>query len=462
MISRLFCLLFARAFSPLASLLLVILVARFYGITELGQFQTILVWLSLFQFMSLFGMAEYIAKTVGEIHSGATQYVAHGLLFGVVLSCLCALFMFIGANFSGYHDDVKQGISVSAIALPFVSISMIFQAVFTAFEKIKHILFLSLTENLLIIILCAVCVYSDFPFLYLVWVLVISRIIVSIMYILTSKNIITLDFNIDYDFYRSMIPTVVVYGLTGVAFQIYMRIDIVMLGSMTNMSSVGLYSAASKLWEMCLMFPIAFYVLNLPVFARGYHSFPDTIRQKIEGHAQSLFIFIFFIFGFVFLFSESILSFVYGASFTGVSWVLRILILSFLIQSAEMILGMSCQAAGLQNAVMRYALFRAAVNIILNLILIPFLGIIGAALATLLSILLSFFAFHLYTKTALHDIYWIGIVKKPFFIFLLSVLLTFPLLNLLNYIYLWIMFIISYCCLVLVGNGRFLSKIQTG
>ena len=59
------------------------------------------------------------------------------------------------------------------------------------------------------------------------------------------------------------------------------------------------------------------------------------MQQKIEGYAEALFIVVFFVFGVTTFFAEDILVAFFGPAFIDAAWVLRILMLAFLIQSAE-------------------------------------------------------------------------------------------------------------------------------
>jgi O-antigen/teichoic acid export membrane protein len=461
MLSRLFGLIAARILSPMASFLIVVLVARIWGKTELGQYQTILVWLAIFQFIPLFGMGEYITRAVGKDLSSGSKYLIHGLLFGVITSLICMVAMAGGAALFKYPDEVKHGILIAALVLPFVAISLICQAVFTAFQKIKYITIVSLLENFFIIGVGLKVVYQQSGLIKLIWVIVIGRMLASALNLYIASDIIKLRAQIDWKFFRKLLPPVAVFGLTGVAFQLFMRVDIIMLSRMTDMASVGLYSSASKLWEICLMLPIAFYVLNLPVAAQGYKNFRGTVQQKIEDYTKSFFIFIFLVFGFGTLFAESSLQFIYGQSFIEAAWIFRILMLSFLIQSGEMVLGMSCQAAGYHKEAMHVALFRAASNIVFNLIFIPIWGLAGAAFATLFSILLSFLIFHFFVRKALHDFRWTRIAIKPSLICLLIMLLLLPLMNRVNYVLLWAMFLFGYGLMVCIINGYLPLKTNT-
>jgi len=222
---------------------------------------------------------------------------------------------------------------------------------------------------------------------------------------------------------------------------------------MKDMADVGLYSSASKLWEMCLILPLTFYVLNLPVVAQGYQNSRGTVQQKIESYARNLFVPVFLLFGFVFFFADPVLQLIYGPSFTSALWLLRIFMFAFLIQSAEMVLGMICQASGHHRAAMNISVLRAGVNIVLNIVLIPVMGLLGAALSTLFAITLSFIVFQIFVRRTLHQFRWFSVAAKPAVICMLTMLLLFPLRNHMNIIALWFMFVLGYAFMMFLPAG---------
>ncbi len=461
MLSRLFSLIIARLFSPLSSFLLIVLVARLWGKEDLGQYSTVLVWLTIFQFISLFGISEYISKEVGRDHSSAAKYLLHGLFCGLLSSAICIGLMAGGAFLFHYALEVKVSIVTASLALPFIASTMICQAVFTSFQKIKYILIVSLLENTFTLLLGTALILKHFGLIPLIGVLVLIRILSAIFNLtIVHRHIAPLRFRFDRGFFRGLLAPIAVFGITGVAFQIFMRIDIIILSGMTSMADVGLYTSASKLWEMCLMLPLAFYVLNLPVAAQGYESHKESARQTMESYSSILFVLIFFVFGFFVLFADSVIQAFFGASFTPAAPLLRILMFAFLVQSAEMVLGMICQAAGYHKAAMHIALIRAGVNIVLNILFIPLLGVLGAALATLFSILLSFGLFQLFVKRTLHDIRWRSITVKPAMICMGTMLSLFLLGDVFHTLVFWLLFVLGYSLMTVAVHGFSFLKVH--
>ena len=454
MISRLFGLIATKLATPLASFLIIVLVARMWGRTILGQYNTIWVWLTIFLYISLFGISEYISKEVGAKRDSGASYLTHGLLFALFTSLICAVIMVGGAVLFKYPEEVKHGIIIASLALPFSAFILIFQAIFIAFQKIKYIALACILESFLFLLMGSAIIIKGYGLTNLIWCLVLARLLSSgFNFLITHRYIARLRFQIDWGFFKKLLNPVAVFGVTGVAAQIFLRVDVVMLSKMTDMAAVGLYSSARKLMEVCLILPVSFYILNLPVAAQGYKSFRESVHQMIEKYTRELFVLAFFIFGFSTFFAESILFFIYGQPFMEAAWILRILMLAFLIMSADMVLAMSCQAAGYHRIAMRIAIGRALTNIVLNFIFIPVWGGLGAAMAALFSIAFSFTLYHYLTKRTLGRFHWIRIIMKPGLVCLFIMALLFPLAGHLNIFLLSLLYFLGYGFTLLVIHG---------
>lgn len=405
---RLFGLILVKLLSPLVSFALIVAIARMRGGAELGELNTILSWLVIFQFVAIFGMPEFISREIGRDHSTAGKHISHALLCGFGLSLACMGFMAAGAVIFQYPERIRSGLFIAGLALPFGAWGLMCHSVFIAFERIRWLALAAVVECGCLLVLGLTALHLGYGVSALVWALVLARIVGSAIGLcMVHRWLVPIRFKFDRGFLRDVIPRAAVFGLTGVAFQLFMRADIVMLSSMEEMAAVGMYSAASKLTEVCLMLPLGFYVLNLPRAARNYAAEPETALRKVELHTWTLFIPVFFVFGFGFLCADPILCSVYGQDFGEAAWPLRILLLAFVIQCAELVLGMVCQAAGHERFVLCAALVRAFGNIGLNLILIPLYGIQGAALATLGAIAGSFILLQCYVKMRMGGFRWL-------------------------------------------------------
>ena len=173
--------------------------------------------------------------------------------------------------------------------------------------------------------------------------------------------------------------------LSGIAVMIYMRIDQVMLGHMIGDESVGIYSAAVKISEIWYFVPMAIVASVFPAILAAKK------RSEAQYHArlQKLYDLMVIISVSVSLpmtfLATPIVGLLFGETYIEAGTVLAIHIWAsvfvFLgVASSNWFLAENRQILNLQRTILG-----AISNVILNLLLIPRYGVIGAAVATVIS-----------------------------------------------------------------------------
>lgn len=183
--------------------------------------------------------------------------------------------------------------------------------------------------------------------------------------------------------------------LSSLAVHVYMQVDQVMIGAMLDDISLGHYSSAVKISEIWYFLAQAIVASVLPALLR----MRNKDRRKYIAGLQTIYtVFVWFTctvaFGIAF-FSEMLIGLFFGQEFIAGASVLTVHIWSgvfvflgsasslFLIGENLTRISLACTLSGM------------VVNIVLNTILIPRVGIVGAAWATLISYAVSGWLTHL-------------------------------------------------------------------
>jgi O-antigen/teichoic acid export membrane protein len=178
-------------------------------------------------------------------------------------------------------------------------------------------------------------------------------------------------------------------ALSAVAVMIYMKIDQVMLMQMLGKHAVGVYSAAVRISEVWYFIPVAIVASVTPALIEAKKASPALYQYRLANlfrlmSAISLGIAIPMTFA-----SGTVARLLYGRQYDGVGPILAIHIWAALF----VFLGVAQNPWNINEELTSLALLRmvigAAVNIILNVVLIPLYGPAGAAIATTVSYALS-------------------------------------------------------------------------
>ncbi|MFA6189047.1 MAG: flippase [Sulfuricurvum sp.] len=182
--------------------------------------------------------------------------------------------------------------------------------------------------------------------------------------------------------------------LSGLVVAVYLKIDQIMIMKMMDATSVGIYSASIRLSEIWYFIPT--------IIASSLWPSLITAREKdiklYEARLLALLKFLFLISLAIVLvlvpFSMQLLDLLYGKEFVGGSLVLSIHIIGSIFAFSGIAASNWFILENLQKMTLRRTAAGAIINIILNLILIPIYGIVGAAIATLISQIVASYLFN--------------------------------------------------------------------
>lgn len=187
----------------------------------------------------------------------------------------------------------------------------------------------------------------------------------------------------------SLRPALTLGASHGLAFMNY-NFDTILLGLLLTPAAVGFYNAAYKPVTVVLAMPTTYFIGLFPALSRAYALDRDNFREIATTSfrfaavcAVPLGI------GGIFL-AAPIMNFLFGPAYASAAPVLQILAWSAVLVILRGTFRQSLNAAGRANLDLRCASASVLFNIILNFLLIPRYGIIGSAVATLLSEVLWF------------------------------------------------------------------------
>jgi PST family polysaccharide transporter len=175
----------------------------------------------------------------------------------------------------------------------------------------------------------------------------------------------------------------------GLMLMIYNRIDQVMLGQMLGNRSVGVYAVAVKLAEFWYIFPALLLNSVLPSIIEAKKSGESFYYRRLQKVFDFMAIVSYIFVAPLFVFSKKIIVLLYGKDYAEAGAVLAIYVLSGVFVS----LGHVRESWVTVENITRFSLYSTAVgavtNIVLNYLLIPVYGNMGAAYATLIALFVA-------------------------------------------------------------------------
>jgi len=462
-----------------------IIIARHFGPEVYGLFSLALMMLGFFVAFSLIGLdsglVRYIPFYRGKKQQNKIRYLfkftfktilSLSVLFGIILFLLSDI---ISINIF-HNPDLSLFLKVFAPLIPISVISSYFLAAIIGYEKIGWYSFIhNISQNagnvifILLLIFLGLEVISV-PFSYLLGILTVfilayfvGKYHVPAIFEKSSikekeKNAIkreVLKYSTPLLFFS--IIHIILYG-----------IDSFFIGYFKGATEVGFYNAAVPIALILSIAPLLFIKLFFPMISREYGK---KNLNLIKGLSKQIGKWIFFInlpiFILMMLFPGKIINILFGADYLIAGNALRFLAIGAFTFSIFRISDRLLSMAGKSKLLLLDVTIAAILNIVLNIILVPMprifsldnsLGINGAAIATMSSIIVFSFLFlfqarHFLSITPLKrkmiNIVLASIIPLILLIFLRKIIE----INILSLIILFLFFLLLYTLLVFLVKG---------
>lgn len=167
---------------------------------------------------------------------------------------------------------------------------------------------------------------------------------------------------------------------------IYMKIDQVMIGELLTDADVGIYAAAVRISELVYFLPMLLAQTALPVLVEiRQHDSPERYRRGVQTFYDLMAAVGYVVVIPVVLGAPLAVSLAFGDAYAPSAEVLRVHMWSFLFVALGVARGQWLVAENYTRFSMVSTVLGAAVNVAMNLALIPSHGPLGAAWATLVS-----------------------------------------------------------------------------
>ncbi len=318
------------------------------------------------------------AKNPDKVKKYADQITTYRLILAI-FSCVA---MVIFAVLIDKPFEVKLVIIISGVNL--FSQAIMMDWVYQGTEKmgilaIRQVLTSSLN---LIGVLFLVKTASDVVTAMIITV--ISTLLNAIwMLALYNKIYGKLRLYIDKSMMKELLTSSIPIMFSSFFITIYNSLNIIMLGFMKSDAETGIYAAAFRFVGLVIA---PSYILNLAFFPHVSRAQSiDEKRNALRNYSKAIFYVGTFLSFLFFTFSSFFITFAFGSNYTDSIIVLQVLMLTVLIMYMNTAYYPPLVAWKKEKIVMYAIGAGAIVNIILNFILIPKYGAVGAAWSTVVS-----------------------------------------------------------------------------
>jgi polysaccharide transporter, PST family len=382
-------------------------VARYLGPEQFGLFNFSIAFAALFGIASTLGLDGIVVRELVKDRSRQNEILGSAFVLklgGSAITLMSALL--VTRLIQGRNPLMLWLVGLASAAYVFQSLNVI-DFYFQSEVRSKYTVYASNAAFALMTILKIILVLIRANLLAFAWVALGEAVLTAGFLIIAYRHNHhrIREWRYDGEMALELIKESWPLLLASLAAMLYMRLDVVMLQEMVGGREVGIYAAATRISEVWYFLPM---VIVSSVSPSIINSHAESASLYIRRMKRLYFLMTWLAIGLslpISLLSRWIVTLLYGHQFEAAGPVLAVHLWS----SVAVFLGVASSQHLLVENLQRISFYRtligAATNIMLNLILIPRLGAMGAAIATLVSYSVATFSMICFRAARSHAVH---------------------------------------------------------
>ena len=384
----------SQIISRVIQLIIFAYLARVLGKSGFGIFSFGLAFAFLFVIIADFGLSNLIVREISRNKKSASKYLSNSIIIKLLLSAIAFVSAYLFLNIAGYSEEMK---TIAYIMLGFTliqSFTELCYAIFRAFERMHYDAFIKILRMLILAGIIFYLIKNNYGLLASSMAFLATEFIILIIaFFITYTRFIKISFEFDYGFSKSLLKKSSLFFLSLVFSSLYMYIDVIMLSKMRSTAEVGIYSAATNIVISLIFIPLMYGNSIYPVLSRFYVDSKKSLRLAYEKSFKYMLLIGLPVAAGIYILSDKIILLLYGKEYAASAIALSILSGYLFLKFLNPVTGFTLMAINKQGSRLFSQGLAALINIILNLILIPLYGFVGAAFATLITEIAFFIAY---------------------------------------------------------------------
>lgn len=390
-----------------SSALLFIAIGRELGPSAAGTFNLGVTFFTVTLALSAFGLHELLVREVAPRRDESGRYLVNYVMLRLTLALAAyAVLLLLLATVLPYSATTQSVIRVLTLALFPEALLALCQALFAAHEQLGPTILPAFVNSAVKLAGGLWLLSRGGDVLVIAWIMPLGSALSLLAYgpalwRLLRRTPQRVAARLDGAFSRAQLRLTPGFVIISIFSTVDFQLDAFMISLLLSERELGWYGAAQTIMLGFWMMPIAIRTALYPVMARTYQNDPARLGALYVRANTYLLVLVLPIAAGITLLAEPIITLVFKEAFAPAVPALRALIWALvpaflLVPSARMMVVYNRQqtAGWMTGAGM-------AVNVVLNLTLIPALGIVGAGLARVLATTANFVIIFAYTQLRL-------------------------------------------------------------
>jgi O-antigen/teichoic acid export membrane protein len=366
-----------------------ILIARYLGVMNFGQFSFVLSLVGLFTVAADFGLNELLIRDIaGRPKDLKQEYINNVLSLKLTLSVLTYLIVCVISLIISGGTNIKIAVLVFGLCLVVDSFTIFFRSIFRLFERMEfEALSLVVEAVLKFVFVLVVLKFFKAGILNIAGAFLITSLTVAVATLIPVNLKFTgLRVRIGRMFVTDLLKKALPFAFLAFFGVINFKIAVIIISLFKGNTPAGLFSAANKLIEPILVVPVVASVSLFPVVSRLYKESQHVkLALLFKRSLKILFLTGISIVIMVNIFAEKIILIVFGSEYLDSVIALRLLSLSLVPFFLKFFLERFILVLNRPKIIISGYLISVFIIIFMSFLLINIMGYAGVIMALILS-----------------------------------------------------------------------------
>lgn len=370
-----------------ASFLFTLLVIRTLGGEAFGQYSIVIAWASLFSVLGDLGINQYLAREIARDAKKTDELFWDTVSLRLILALIAAIITTGGAVLNGYTGEIVLAIAIYTSSYFLQAILAPLSSILTGNERLDVISAMTVITQVLFMLFAGLFLFLGLDFVWVVIASVINLpIVITLQYFAIRRSQLGPPrFKINPALWLSVIRFGLPFGVVQLSLSFAFRVDTIILSSHVSDTQIGWYNAAYNLTLTLLTISRSFNDAILPTLAREHMLDPASVRPWYYRSVKIILLLGLPLAVGGMLTADKLTALLYEPSFAPTAIALAILVWDIPVVMYHSFCGNMTTSIKREGSAARIYGSLGVINTLLNLVLIPRFGILGAAFATVLT-----------------------------------------------------------------------------
>jgi len=369
-----------------------VIIARALGPEDLGKYYFALSFTTIFAVFIDLGLSSVLTRETAKTPERAQAIFSNILAIKIPLALVTLAATWLTINLLGYPELARQLVYLSSISMILDSFTLSFFAVSRGFHNLSFESIASIVFQLIVLGAGLIALRLGFGARALMTGLALASVFNFIYSLLVVKRHwrVSLRPRFDKSLAKLIIAIALPFALFGIFQRVYLYLDSVLLSFFSGDREVGIYQVAFKIIFALQFLPMAFSASLYPAFA----SYWAKNRQQLAITFERAMIYLMIIslpiaVGIIVIADKLVLVFRsgYSDSVLPLQITMVAVVFNFLMFGVGALLN-ACDRQKINTVIMGSV---TAISVLLNLLLIPRYGAVGASLTVAITTAINFF-----------------------------------------------------------------------